>query len=374
MDDISDGQDGLGLASATPLTNRGSLTPKSRFTASKTPIVFKGFDYLRLTVWTDAENLRYLVENAVFERYCPEVSGTWSDQGPGRRIAERWTCAIKGLEVQQADGYAALLVKGAGCTALGLEALRAALWALQGLRWQATRLDLAWDGVPMTCREIFDHLKAGHVSTRSKLDPFPVGDLDAEPVGGKGATVYTHEKPEKRGIRRYARFYNMRGPVRCELVLRDESAAQLVRRMMLGNLDAVPGVALEALRGFIDLVQPGDGRVDRRPLLPAWAEFVGDAEHWRPRFEQERRDTEGLKILGLYELTMQRAARRLCELLDAYGPEYLLRRIEHHGRENVDPVAVDQLNAIRSAASNRGIAGVPAWPESCDADEDSAPF
>lgn len=355
MDDNTLDDSGKQLASQTPYTNRGSLTPSS--------ITFKGFDYLQITSWLSPKNLIDLLEWGILDKYLPHAVGSFESQGPGRRIIERWTCAVEGLEVLEGVGWNAIRFKGKACTTLGNGPLLEVLSALEasGVRWQVSRCDFAWDGFPLSPSGVFRHLKAGNYKTRATLDPW-------FETNAQGDTCYTHWHPEARGIERYIRFYDMRGPTRLELVLRGRYAKQLCEGLLDSTEDELHTAAKSALRGFIDFLRPGKSRKDRRPLLAAWARFIGEAEIWRPSARAAQAEREGLEMLGPIDGQVQRFARCACEYLEAFGEEALLKRLLYFGEGRVRPDRVAKLKSIRSAAAHKGIAGVLPYPEEVDND------
>lgn len=349
MDDSGGNDSGLGLASETPLTNRGSLTPQKP--------QFKGIDYLRLTVWDSPKNLMDRLESSIFDRYCPDDVGTFEERGPAGRLTNRFTCSVRGLTVEETDDWSGVTLKGEACTHLGNDALLQLMGDFPGVRVRASRIDLAWDGFPLAPSAVHRHLIAGNVLTRSKLDPSFI-------TTATGDTCYTHDKPEKRGISRYCRWYNMRGPTRAELVLRHNYAADFVDLVTGCNLEDLHDHAMAAYRGLLDFVAPGAGRVDRRRLLAAWQRFIEDAQPWTPSQHQSQVELIGLELLGRYDGQLQRSSRLLCEAMEAYGSDYVIARIKYHGGDKVRPDEVAKLKSIRSAAANKYVAGVKPWPES----------
>jgi len=356
---------GSSVAPVYPLTNRGTLRPQKA--------VFKGFDYLRITRWDNALCLMDELDSGVLEKYAPEAVRTWRSIGPGRRAAEVFVCDIPGLTVEVApdadDSWqAGVLFKGKACTALGNPAILEYVSMLDalGVRWQASRVDLAWDGFPLSPKAVFDHLEAGNVRTRAKFNP----DFQTNKTGD---TCYTHLDPELNGVERYCIFYNMRGPTRCELRMKRRYAKPFMHSIVGITEDELQGRAMSALVGFMELVRPGSERVARRPLLAAWKRFTENVEPWRPDMRVQVIEREGLELLGTYEQSVQRCAKAMSELVEAFGPEYVIKRIEHYGHERVRLDRVEKLKAIRSAAASKGIAAVPPWPEEYD-DGEGVPF
>ena len=361
MDDNTVKISGPSVASQTPPTNRGSLTPSS--------ITFKGFDYLQVTSWLSPENLLDVLESGILNKYLPDSVGSFVSRGPGKRIIDRFTCSVAGLEVLEGNGWNAIRLKGETCTLLGNTVILELLADLdaRGERWQCSRVDFAWDGFPLSPKALHRHLEADNVLTRARLNP----DFQTNKTGD---TCYTHVKPEANGIDRYVRCYDMRGPTRFELVMKGKYAKELVASLVGCDEEQLHNKAMASQRGFFDLLRPGSQRKDRRPLLAAWVRFIGDAEIWRPEARAAAAERQGFEVLGYYEGSIQRASRALCELLEAFGEEYVIARLEKYGSEKVRPDRVEHLKSIRSGAARKGIAGVTPWPSEIDSDSEEVPF
>lgn len=331
---------------------------------------FTGIDYLRITVWGGIEGVITRVDDWL-NRWCPNYATGYERHDTKGRTTAVHVSALPGLVIEEGDDFQGVRIKGTGCALLGMDALLDLFPHFSGLRWQASRIDLAWDGFPLSTRQIFDLLKGGHVNTRATLDPHPVGDLDSDPIEGKGSTVYTHLNPEQNKVPRYIRFYDMRGPVRCELVLKKKYAAAFVDQLVGVNVEAASQLGLSALRGFIDLTHPDDlaKRPTRRRLHPDWLSFVEDASAWRLSDHRERLEKQGLERIGTYEYAVQRSARRLYEAMQAFGPEWVIARIEHHGQAKASLTDIEALKAIRSAAAAKRVAGVQPYPDETDAED-----
>ena len=345
------------LAPVPPPTNRGVLRPSG--------VHAKGLDYLRLTSFTSADSVRYVVETVAVERFGIETFGEWEDQGQAGRILERWTCGVPTLQVEQCGDYVGLLAKGQACTVLGTPCLLAILQAVDALgRWQATRLDFAWDGVPWTVREFYDRLLAGDVRTRAAISPSEMNILTPG-----NSTAYTHDKPSQKGVERYALCYDMRGPVRLETRLLGRHAKAIGFRLLGVDSTEAVQMGLEATRGLMDLLDPeSDARAARRPLWAPWAEFVGQAGRWTADAQEQARERQGLELVGLFDGACQRASRRLCEAAEAFGWDWVMARLKYHGQDRVDPGQVERLKAIRFAAATAHVADVPHWPVESDSE------
>ena len=357
-------QTSTAVASLPPLTNRGVLTPL-------VSPVMKGFDYLRLTVFSDIHLVLNTVE-WVMEQHAVISFEGFTSAGPARRIDERFTCGVPGLEVHRCDGYCGVLIKGQGCTDLGQLVVLAIINAFGDTRerWHATRVDLAWDGCPFTPADFFAKLKAGDVNTRAHFTAWPYGDLSEH-----GATCYTHVNPEKRGVERYARVYDLReegrGASRFELVVRGDHAARLGRSLVgVLTVEQLQPLAESYVRGWADLVEEGDGRVDRRDLWGPWSAVFRDAPRWTPAADRERVEVRDIEQVGAVDAAVMRSSKALLEAVEAFGGEWLLERLKFHAADRIDPERVARLKRIRAGAAARRLGGIPAWPE----ERDDLPF
>lgn len=344
-------EQGEQVAPVPPLTNRGVSTPRK--------VQFQGLDYLRLSVWCNPDWLMYLVEGAVVEKHAIPDFDRWKDAGAAKRIKVRYECGIDGLEVHDHGDYVGLQIKGETCRVLGQECLLYLIdmVASTGVRWHATRCDFAWDHVPWTCKQFHQRLKAGQVRSRANIKPWPVGDLDVP-----GSTVYTYKQEEgKSRPERWAYTYDKRGPVRFEIRSYGDYAKQIGRALVGMDFEDMRDFALSYTRGYMDMVTGSNPRMERRKLWRPWKQFIDDARVFRPAVGavQHVRDKRGVEFLGLYDGLIQRDAKRLQEAIEAYGADWLLRRIALHASGRVDQADVERLRLIQGSAWRLGICGVP---------------
>lgn len=144
-----------------------------------------------------------------------------------------------------------LEAKGEALTAAGLPACGEFLAALERAyphQWQATRLDLAWDGAPFTPRQVRAAIEAGNVRTWANRKTLLWYDAPLDPE--QGSTCYLGSRQSER----YLRVYNKRGRTRCELELKKDRARAVAYQLAALPVDQWPAVGLSHLRDFVDFV------------------------------------------------------------------------------------------------------------------------
>lgn len=312
--------------------------------------------WLEVTVWGEADQVRDALTHGVLDRHdVAAFPGVWLEHGPGSRVKGRRS-AFEGFDVLDYDAeFCGVRVKGEGCDLLGHAALADVLSSLHGWRWRVSRLDVAWDGFGMHPAGVHRLVKRGHVRTRSKFDPWFIRHET-------GCTSYSHQTPMKRGVERWFRVYDRRGDVRFEWVLRGEHAAKLGLELAGLPVERWNHKALEALRGWVDFldVDQTDATITRQKLHPAWAELVGSAGKWRPDLDTvEARERHGLEIIGLLDGRLKTVAPLLLAGVDAYGCEWVCKRLEYWGRGAVDESLVAALKGVQRKASVEYVAMVP---------------
>ena len=346
----------------TPITNRGSVTP---IAGGDPEGGYAGIHQLNLTIWAEIPEVLELMDGVLAGGHRVGPSD-WTFQPIGGRLRGRHLTTIEGVQVDEyvGVGFCQIVIRGGGCEQLGDAGIERLLDAVvaSGRRWQATKLDAAFDGFPIDPYRFLRLTKAGHVRTRGRFDPDFMGDPEA--VGER--TAYTHKKPEKRGLERYARVYDQRGFNRFEQCWRKSYAKIVTERLSLLNRADWPAFLGGCVREFFDLLAAPSDRPDRADLLPEWAGFFAGVDRQRvPRgVAPEVSDDPEREIIAEYERVLQRAAGPLCELMEAYGPEYVRERLQHHVGEKIDWGRVKELRRKRGFYSSNRIAGVPAFPES----------
>jgi hypothetical protein len=243
--------------------------------------------------------------------------------------------------------YCCVELKGEGCGAYGSDRLSAWLWALDqsGFRWHAVRVDPAWDGVLIDPVVFNAAILAGNFRSRAFGD-----DARRWWDSNAGQTAYFG------GPQRLIRLYNLRGYNRLELQLRGAWAKLLGAELAENRPDLWESRARVQLRSVVEFVDVAAAtRVERCPLLPWWASFVGDGSKAKlGRILPKLQST----ALGKAELAMQRFARQAWAIRQAYGDDYLLDRLAFWACGKVttaDKLYVQQLSAF----AGTGWAGLP---------------
>jgi hypothetical protein len=345
-----------------PLTNRGCLMPAEgvRF----------HLDYLKLTVFETCGMVQHFVESALLERAGLPLGG-WIEKGP----AERWSQILVGAgpvtllsPKDSRSSYTIVELKGEGCARVGAFAIKAFLAYLSAgdIRWHGLRVDLAFDHVafdPVTVRAAID---AGNFNSRC----LSVEDRDWN-ENAQGRTAYLGGRGQRKARR--LRVYDKRGYNRCEGELREHWARSAVRAFAAAPPEEWPGIAIGHLRGIADFVdRSADRRVDRCPLLPWWAAFVGDVERITNLPEEDRRktaDDQRRHAVGMSEGRIQRCARSLWPIVQAFGPDYLEARIRFFAEQRL----TDEDRAFAELLKRYEYCGLGGLPGSKPGEED-VPF
>lgn len=226
-------------------------------------------------------------------------------------------------------------IPGKVLDAAGVRAIKTLYGMLDGYfpgQWKHTRLDLAWDGVPFTPRQVLDAIVAGDVRTRAKREQ--VKWIESPLNEQEGRTCYLGSRKSER----FLRVYDKRGPTRLELELKDKRAALVGRLLADAPLSEWSELALSHLRDFVDLVDHQAGEnISRAPLLNWWADFVGRAQ--AARLKIVRNTLETIKqvkdwvrhaVAPTLALLLQASGGDLDELLDISREGKARWRKRHH--------------------------------------------
>jgi hypothetical protein len=222
--------------------------------------------------------------------------------------------------------YTVVEIKGEGCTRLGAIALHSFLKSLlvRNWRWHGLRVDLAFDHVLFGPHVVDEAIRLGNFNSRC----LNIGDRDWND-SATGQTAYLGGRWIRKSRR--LRVYNKRGFNRCEGEFRGDWAKALVQDLADGELARWPKIALGYIRGMVDFVDHTvNERPERCPLLPWWAEFVGDAERIRHLPEKDRREEEidgVLRAIKKAKYSLHQCSRRLWPLIRAFGGSEVVRAI-----------------------------------------------
>lgn len=218
---------------------------------------------------------------------------------------------------------------GSACDELGSGAVAR---VARNLDLRVSRLDLAWDGFPVSPAEVRDAWRRDDVRTRCKV---PDSALEERPWRTSDWRSNHQGDTFSMGARsstQYARVYDRRGSVRFELEVKGALAAAaapaLLEALDTGNSARFADLALGLARRFVDFVDAdSDVNRARATLLPWWASFVGAAE--------KARVTLGATVVRTVEQieawVRHQVAPALAVLSAAQGPG-LLSQIAQEGR------------------------------------------
>ncbi len=325
-------------------------------------------DYLKLTVFADVSEVQILVERALLEKAGFDEPA-WEEKGP----ASRWERIVQGpgpvtLLVPKAalEMYTMIELKGEACTRFGSDVLLAfiaTLDSMKDLRWNGKRVDLTFDHVSFTPKMVDEAIVADNLNSRC------LGILDRDwNENSDGQTAYLGRR--KSAKLRRLRVYNMRGFNRFEAEFVDEWANSAIRNFARRELVDWPNIALAQIRGMVDFVDHAqDPRSERCPMLPWWKDFVGDVEKIRTLGEEERRkqhEEDEQHVMGQSEGRIMRAARSLWPIRQAFGDEYVLKRLDHYCEGRIRPED-EALAKTLQTHQYCGLAGLPT--ERYDGDE-----
>ncbi len=296
----------------------------------------------------------------------------WTEKAIGGRAARITDSGCLSVieyleEVTRKDLFCSVEIKGAGCAHLGNAGLLQLLTDLRArFRVRASRLDV------MAHTEQFDPatahraIMANNFNSRTDL-----GSKFAFTTSPEGDTLYLGVASKrsggmKRSGERLIRIYNRRGPTRVELELVGPYAHGGERMLFRTPLAEWPTTIRGMIRDFCDFVdRDSDPRVTRCELLPWWAAFVEGSEKISVRPQD---DPWNGTIVGRADGILQRFSGILNACVEAYGKEWVIQRIERHGRLRRDRIN-DHDDLVRELLRYKGTgwAGIPGY-------DDETPF
>jgi hypothetical protein len=263
---------------------------------------------------------------------------------------------VKVLDYGEASDFCTVELSGESCTDLRNEGC-AALYAdlhRSSPRVQASRVDFAWDGVPFTVLQALEAVKRGDINSRSVTRE--AGDPPSwRLIESSSRTLYLGRRSGDRMVR----IYDWRGPVRLEVELKGIQARSGVEWLYQRDPSSWGRIVMASVRQHCDFVdRSADGQVVRCPLLPWWAQFVGDVE----RGNLPTLGPDDYKLaptaIGKADGLLQRYALPLEAMRRAYGDQWLLDRIALHGRRKWSGKCEASVAALVKFKGS-GLAGVP---------------
>lgn len=354
-----------GLAPEPPSTNRGVLRPDDR--------VQGGIDYLKLTVWAPIPEVRRVLELGVLDRYgwSPDPynpSEEWTTKiatGRAEEILDAGCLAIVRYrdEVIRGEDFCSVEIKGAGCAHLGNGGVRQVMTDLKArFRVRASRVDVMAHTEHFSPATAHDAVKACDYCSRTALH-----EKFAFTTSPEGDTLYLGVESKKSGGmkrsgERMLRIYDRRGPTRVELQLTGPHAHGGGGLLSVKPVEEWPALIRAMIRDFCDFVdRDSNERVARCVPLPWWDAFTNGAEKISVRPTDD--PAQGT-IVGMVDGTLQRYAGKLYAATEAYGADWIIARIERHGklrRAKVDDH--DDLVAEMLRYKGSGWAGIPGYDD-----------
>ena len=235
-------------------------------------------DYFRITVY---DNTTYCVR--LYDSFFKDWLGPLSDSARGAKGFKGAFGSTLGFQLKHTPGggrqYCTFEFPGQACKAIPPELFGLFYSVLESeeIRFNVTRIDLAFDGVNFTPQQLYDVILAD--ANRGKDDEPLVRSLtQRESLDFRKEPLKTKEDETSIGretcyfgsrfSERYLRLYNMRGPNRLEVEYKDDRAAKVAHDLFsqFQNTDHFYDTAIAHLRDFLD--------IDR----PWWWEFINSTE------------------------------------------------------------------------------------------------
>lgn len=191
-------------------------------------------------------------------------------------------CAALGFQLKHSPGhdrnYCSFMFPGQACKAVPPEFFTTFYRTLvrHEIKFNVSRLDFAYDGVPFTPRDFFllfeddknrieqgKKQKARTLSQRNTIQYITQPYLEKEDGSGLSRdTCYFGSRMSER----FLRVYNKRGPTRLEVEYKGKRASLVANEILMEDEEKWLDISLAHLLDFIDID------------IPWWKEFVGDRE------------------------------------------------------------------------------------------------
>lgn len=342
------------MASDTPYSDTGYLTPVEGVTV--------GLHWVQVTVWATLGDVQALLENGWLDTWAAGQFFGWEPNDPERPKFYTAAHCVQVVTFGSAD-FVQVRLRGEHIDVLGQEAAFDLLnRLLRGVhRARCSRLDVAFDGVPFSPRDVRAAVHAGNFNSRT-VKPGRDGCWFIE---GEGDTAYV---PPRRSVPLLFRCYDRRGPVRFEIEAKDRMAERLSLQLVEcgGDLAAFVPHVLGAARSFCDFVDCTSApRIDRCTALAWWAEFIRGAPKGRRIAQAARseRHPAGTMMFHVDRFWRTFIAYKRAGLLGWFDGQCEARAVKGWGPADDERVA-EMLTARAS-----GYNGLPPVEE-----EDGAPF
>jgi DNA relaxase NicK len=274
--------------------------------------------WLALTVWGSPEHAQQ-----IWKAWFEKSLGVMLDQGYGVRLYQKLYKALAEAKMYVSPRYASkdddhshhfhIELPGSACEALHPELIQKFFLVMeQAEKFQVTRLDLAWDGVPFTPEQMNEASIKELFRTYAKRDSFNIETWHSKRKddGQIGQAIF---RMGSRQSSRYVRVYNRRGPVRLELEARDKRADRIAKDVLVNAPDDWSDKAIPHLRDYVD--------VD----ADFWREFVQEHARANLTITDARTKQASKSTKWLFKQT----GASLSVMVDIYGPGFVEALIQY---------------------------------------------
>ena len=266
-------------------------------------------NWLSLTLWVERD---YAIK--MWEEWFQEFLGPLVPIGHGGRGFKSLYQALAAAKMY-ADPvgqglFVHLELPGSACDALPPKLIQEFIVTLN--RWEkfrVSRLDLAWDGVEFTPRDVKEAVSEEKLRSLLKRKTLHVHDQPFE-KRADGVMGTTSVRLGSNQSSRMLRVYDKRGPVRLEFQTRAERADMVARDVLLKLPAQWAEAALAHLRDYVDF--EFEGR-----LLAWWETFVREIG----RAFKKITDARQLELSRMTEWVMTQVAPTLSVLADVIGED-----------------------------------------------------
>ncbi len=277
--------------------------------------------WFAVTIWNTPEYALKLWE-VWFDKYL----GIMQNQGYGGRLYEtiykalleaKIYCSPKHISPEEENSqHFHIEFPGTACEALPPKLFQEFMIVLAlHDRFQVTRLDLAWDGVPFTPEDMSQADQADLFRTyaRRKTYRYEIKRHDKREDGQVGHSIF---RMGSRRSTRHLRVYDAHGPVRLELECRSKRADLIARDVLIEQPDNWSDKAIPHLRDFLDI----------------------DADYWKEFIQEHARasltivDARTKEMSRIANWMFKQVSPSLSVLADVYG-EGAVKALIKNGRQ-----------------------------------------
>ena len=264
--------------------------------------------WLAITIWGSAD---YALK--LWEVWFEKSLGVMQDQGFGVRLYQKLYKALAEAKLCVSPRFANaedehslhfhLVFPGLACQALHPKIIQEFILVMSRTeKFQLTRLDLAWDGVPFTPEDLDQAGQKKLIRTYAKRETFNYELYRYKPRedGQIGHSIF---RMGSRKSSRYLRVYSLHGPVRLEMETKDERADLIARDVLIHQPDEWSEKAIPHLRDFFDIE------------ADYWWEFI--QQH--ARANRTITDARTKEMSRISDWLFKQVSPSLSVLIDIYG-------------------------------------------------------